>query len=182
MSKKNLMASIGQRSYAPPKGFQGRVIKLHDIAKSRLTYEFETPQTASQIKFIANNPTDAPIGLDLTGGFVFPSNNSFQRLLIAGARGAMDGVAVIAPGQTVTLKLMTACMDQTKKPPDGKIKYTLSSKPAPEAFQQVAKRFANQACLGSSWQPMAQSRATQELVGDPAGSFQNETWAVGQDK
>jgi hypothetical protein len=189
MPSKKKLTSIGARSYSPRKAgsvkprFAGRVVKLHDVARSGLTHEVKTPTEMGRVKLMATNPTGAPLGIDPTGSFLAPSNDGFQRLLVAGAIGAIDGIVVVAPGQTVTLELVTACMDQCKSPPDGKVQYELSTKPAPDRFQSVARAFAELASEGKSRreQPSdagsAQSQEIRRLVGaSVSGDFQGATW------
>ena len=177
-SKKKPLTSIGARSYRaapppapetppPPERFKGRVVKLHEISASVLTHEVKTPECANGVKFIAGNPTDDPIGIDLTGGYLVPTGEN-QRLLVAGAENAVDGIAVVPSRGTATIELLTACMDHGKPGPDGRTKYTVADHPAPDVFQSVARRFADLACKGEAKHvgggDRGQSSATRRLV------------------
>jgi hypothetical protein len=199
-AKKPSLMSVGSRSHKPaPKPvptaaakakFTGRVVRVHEIAKSVLTHEVPVPSSMNQVKFIAGNPTDEPVGIEFTGGFLTPECSDNQRLLIAGAADAIEGIGVLQPGETRTFNLLTACMDQSKSPPDGDTKYSVADKPAPEKFQSVARRFNDLACNGPSkllgglrGQSMETRRLVRKMtgVGISVGDFQGETWKVSKE-
>lgn len=116
-------------------------LKLKDAAKAGITVKIGRTNDLSRIGLMLTNTTSEPARVELVGAVLMPSDNDYQRLLVAGAQSVEDYAVEIAPGAKRELTLETCCMDRSKSCPDEGVSYKVGSMLAPDNLLRASHRF-----------------------------------------
>jgi len=179
----DLRKALGKKSFSPA-STPTTIVKFKEIpAKARekvMAFRVSNPPDMSHVGLSLFNKSKQRLQVNFLGILLPQGANAdnTQRLFVAGAQSVADQFVMLNPGEGRELELTTACLDHTKNPPEGNIRYAIDEvNDPPEAVVKAGQEFLETASQFVS----GESSRMDSRIKAAVGQMQTKVWSAMSD-
>lgn len=123
-----------------PLGVPRGAVKLHSLP-SHIKAKLGRTDDMSELELCLANDSKFPTIVEITGTVLHPSDNSHQRLFVAGNHEIPMPMVTIPAGKKTKVRLATCCMDKHRASPASRVEYRITSAEPREQDVQAARNW-----------------------------------------